>query len=64
MAYTTRNTWTKGKEFFFVKKGCLMKVVYLYEDKTFVDIEHKGKVGLMKLEELRMVFREEEEEDE
>lgn len=49
MAYTTRNTWTKGKDFFFVKKGCLMKVVHIYEDRTFVDVEHKGKVGLMKL---------------
>lgn len=30
MAYTVRNTWTKGKDFFYVKKGCLMKVVHIY----------------------------------
>ena len=33
-----------------------MKIAYIYEDRTFVDVEHKGKIGLMKLEELRLVF--------
>lgn len=49
MAYSNKDTWTKGKDFFYVKKGCLMKVVYIYDDRTFVDVQHKGKIGLMKL---------------
>lgn len=49
-AYTIANTWTKGKDFFFVQKGCLMQITHIYEDLTFADVLFKGKTGLMKLE--------------
>ena len=49
-AYTLNNTWTKGKEFFYIEKGCVMQVINLYDDRIFVDVSYKGQVGLMKLE--------------
>ena len=49
-AYTTRNTWTKGKEFFFVEKGCLMKITHFYDDLIYADVQHHDRTGLMKLE--------------
>lgn len=55
-AYTTKNTWTKGKDFFFVEKGCLMKITHFYPDLIYADVHYKDKTGLMKLEELRVVM--------
>ncbi len=47
-AYTVKNTWTKGKDFFFVRKGTVLKIAYIYGDRIFADVEFKEKVGLMK----------------
>ena len=35
-----------------------MKVVHIYDDRTFADVQCKGQVGLMKLGELRLVLPE------
>ncbi len=32
-----------------------MKVVKLYQDRVFADVEYQGKVGIMKLEELKII---------
>ncbi len=32
-----------------------MKVVKLYEDRVFADVEYQGQVGLMKMEELKII---------
>ena len=55
-AYTLNNTWTKGKEFFFISKGCVLKVEKIYEDRIFADVCYKGQIGLMKLEELKIIL--------
>lgn len=55
-AYTLSNTWTKGKEFFYITKGCVLQVSHVYEDRIFVDVAYKGQVGLMKLEELKIIL--------
>lgn len=55
-AYTLNNTWTKGKEFFYITKGCVLQVVHLYKDRIFVDVSYKGQVGLMKFEELKIIL--------
>jgi hypothetical protein len=47
--YTLKNTWTKGKDFFFIQKGTVMKIVHIYEDKVYADLSYHDKVGLMKL---------------
>lgn len=49
-AYTLKDTWTKGKEFFFIEKGCVLQVKKIYEDRIFVDVEYKSQIGLMKME--------------
>lgn len=54
--YTTKNTWTKGKDFFFIQKGTVMKIVQIYEDRVFADLSYHGKVGLMKLAELKIIL--------
>jgi hypothetical protein len=48
--YTLRDTWTKGKDFFYVKKGTVMKIVKLHEDRLFADVEYQGQRGLMKMD--------------
>jgi len=50
-----KDTWTKGKEFFFIEKGCVLQVKKIYEDRIFVDVEYKQKIGLMKMEELKII---------
>lgn len=35
-----------------------MRIMQLYDDMIFADIQFKGRVGLMKLEELRIVVPE------
>lgn len=55
-AYTLKDTWTKGKEFYFVEKGCVLQVEALHEDRIFVDVVYKGLIGLMKLEELKIII--------
>lgn len=55
-AYTLKNTWTKGKQFFFIEKGCVLQVTNLYSDRIFADVSYKNQVGLMKLEQLKIIL--------
>lgn len=59
-AYTLKNTWTKGKDFFFITKGCVLQVTTIYEDRVFVDVMYKNQIGLMKLEELKLILTDDE----
>lgn len=54
--YTLKNTWTKGKDFFFIQKGTVMKIVHIYEDRIYADLSYHDKVGLMKLAELKIIL--------
>lgn len=55
-AYTLKDTWTKGKQFFYIEKGCVLQVKNIYEDRIFVDVMYKDQIGLMKLEELKIIL--------
>ena len=55
-AYTLKDTWTKGKEFFFIKKGTVMEVTQIYDDRVFIDVQYRGEIGLMKHEEIKIIL--------
>jgi len=54
--YTLKDTWTKGKDFFFIQKGTVMKIKQIYDDRVFADLQYHDKVGLMKLNELKIIL--------
>lgn len=54
--YTLKDTWTKGKDFFFIQKGTVMKIKHIYDDRVFADLQYHDKVGLMKLSELKIIL--------
>jgi hypothetical protein len=55
-SYALRDTWTKGKDFFFIDEGCVMQVRHIYNDHIFADVAYKGQIGLMKLADLKIIL--------
>jgi hypothetical protein len=51
-----RDTWTKGKDFFFVDKGCVLEIKHIYKDYIFVDVAYRGQIGLMKFVDLKIIL--------
>ena len=54
--YTTKDTWTKGKDFFFIQRGTVMRIQYIHPDRIYADLQYHDKIGLMKLAELKIIL--------
>jgi hypothetical protein len=49
-----RDTWSKGRDFYFISKGDYIKVISITENGKFALCEFENKVGYLNVNEIRV----------
>lgn len=49
-----RDTWSKGKDFFYIDKGDYLKVHRITENGKYAECEYEGKRGMLHVNDIRV----------
>lgn len=49
-----RDTWSKGKSFFYLNKGDYLKVLHITDNDKYAHCEFEGKIGILHINDIRV----------